>query len=80
MAFVKTRLSPQQNSVGTTMTQLKSNATASQADPTVRALELGAKIVTATGTKVVLQMPRGNLAEIHPRPLMFNHLAPLFER
>ncbi|VDD76039.1 unnamed protein product [Mesocestoides corti] len=46
-----------------------------------RALELGASLVTAVpgGTKVVLQMPRGNLEDVHPRALVFNYLTPLFD-
>ncbi len=48
----------------------------------LRALELGATLVTTVpgGTKVVLQMPRGNLEDIHPRSLVFDHLTPYFDR
>nr|CDS16393.1 elongator complex protein 1 [Echinococcus granulosus] len=46
-----------------------------------RALESGARLVAAVAraSKTVLQMPRGNLEEIHPRALVFNHLAPIFD-
>ncbi|CAH8588293.1 unnamed protein product [Schistosoma rodhaini] len=42
-------------------------------------IESGAIIVTATpsDTKVILQMPRGNLEEIHPRALVLAHLSKL---
>ncbi|KAJ3362869.1 hypothetical protein GGF32_005270 [Allomyces javanicus] len=42
-----------------------------------RAVERGAQIVTAHpfGTGLVLQMPRGNLETIHPRPLVLRTLA-----
>lgn len=47
-----------------------------------RALESGARLVTtiARGSKTVLQMPRGNIEDIHPRALVFSQLAPLFDR
>ncbi|VDM17167.1 unnamed protein product [Hydatigera taeniaeformis] len=47
----------------------------------LRPLESGARLVTAVarGSKVVLQMPRGNLEEIHPRSLVFKCLAPIFD-
>ncbi|KAK4470814.1 hypothetical protein MN116_006332 [Schistosoma mekongi] len=43
-------------------------------------IESGSVIVTAipNDTKVVLQMPRGNLEEIHPRALVLAHLCKLF--
>ncbi|VUZ47233.1 unnamed protein product, partial [Hymenolepis diminuta] len=46
-----------------------------------RVLECGAKLVTvvAKGSKTVLQMPRGNIEDIHPRALVFNQLAPIFD-
>lgn len=46
-----------------------------------RELECGAKLVTvvAKGSKTVLQMPRGNIEDVHPRSLVFNQLAPLFD-
>ncbi|KAL5112737.1 putative elongator complex protein 1 [Taenia crassiceps] len=46
-----------------------------------RALESGARLVTAVAraSKTVLQMPRGNLEEIHPRSLIFKYLAPFFD-
>ncbi|KAM7540590.1 hypothetical protein Aperf_G00000038410 [Anoplocephala perfoliata] len=46
-----------------------------------RALESGARLVTtiARGSKTVLQMPRGNIEDIHPRALVFNQLAPIFD-
>ncbi|CAH8592942.1 unnamed protein product [Schistosoma haematobium] len=42
-------------------------------------IESGAIIVTAipNDTKVILQMPRGNLEEIHPRALVLAHLSKL---
>ncbi|KER22921.1 hypothetical protein T265_14754, partial [Opisthorchis viverrini] len=42
-------------------------------------IETGAVLVTAvpTGTAVVLQMPRGNLEQVHPRALVLTHLADL---
>lgn len=48
----------------------------------LRALESGARLVTAVAraSKTVLQMPRGNLEEIHPRALVFKYLAPIFDR
>ncbi|VDK32880.1 unnamed protein product [Taenia asiatica] len=46
-----------------------------------RAVESGARLVTsvARASKTVLQMPRGNLEEIHPRALVFKYLAPIFD-
>lgn len=43
-------------------------------DETVRRLERGSKIVTVVphDSKVVLQMPRGNLETIHPRALVLS--------
>ncbi|GFO49807.1 elongator complex protein 1, partial [Plakobranchus ocellatus] len=47
-----------------------------------RRVERGSKIVSvvANGTKVVLQMPRGNLETIHPRALLINSLKKLMDR
>ncbi|VDN09469.1 unnamed protein product [Dibothriocephalus latus] len=47
-----------------------------------RQLESGARLITAEtcGTKVVLQMPRGNIEVIHPPALVFEYLRPLFDR
>ena len=47
-----------------------------------RNLESGARLVTAVAgtSKTVLQMPRGNLEDIHPRALVLNFLEPLFDR
>lgn len=43
-------------------------------DETVRQIERGARLVCAVpaDTKVVLQMPRGNLEVIHPRSLVLS--------
>ncbi|VDO02683.1 unnamed protein product, partial [Rodentolepis nana] len=48
---------------------------------TPRTLECGSKLVTvvAKGSKTVLQMPRGNIEDIHPRALVFNQLTPAFD-
>ncbi|XP_066919539.1 putative elongator complex protein 1 isoform X2 [Clytia hemisphaerica] len=48
-------------------------------DEASRRVERGSKLVTAVmqGTAVVLQMPRGNLECIHPRPLVITHLQKL---
>ncbi|VDP06205.1 unnamed protein product [Schistosoma curassoni] len=45
-------------------------------------IESGAIIVTAipNDTKVILQMPRGNLEEIHPRALVLAHLSKLLNK
>ncbi|KAK3728978.1 hypothetical protein QZH41_008724, partial [Actinostola sp. cb2023] len=45
-------------------------------DENVRRVERGSRIVVAVGqdTKVVLQMPRGNLETIHPRALVLSYL------
>ncbi|KAL7061436.1 hypothetical protein AAHC03_0892 [Spirometra sp. Aus1] len=53
----------------------------SSSNGTPRLLECGARIVTAEtfGTKVVLQMPRGNLEVIHPPALVFDYLRPLYD-
>ena len=47
----------------------------------VRALERGSKLVLAVpnDTKTVLQMPRGNLEVIHPRPLALHILKKLLD-
>lgn len=42
-----------------------------------RRIERGAFIVAATNTRVVLQMPRGNIEEITPRPLLLKHISDL---
>lgn len=43
-------------------------------DETVRRVERGSRIVTCItdDTKVILQMPRGNLEVIHPRALVLS--------
>uniref|UniRef100_A0A0X3PLM4 Elongator complex protein 1 n=2 Tax=Schistocephalus solidus TaxID=70667 RepID=A0A0X3PLM4_SCHSO len=53
----------------------------SPANNAPRLLEGGARIITAEtfGTKVVLQMPRGNLEVIHPPALVFDYLRPLYD-
>ncbi|XP_073242058.1 elongator complex protein 1-like [Porites lutea] len=45
-------------------------------DENIRSVERGSRIVVAVtqDTKVVLQMPRGNLETIHPRALVLSHL------
>ena len=40
----------------------------------VRSVERGSRIVTASGVKVILQMPRGNIETLYPRLLMFKAL------
>lgn len=40
----------------------------------VRSVERGSKIVTISGFKVILQMPRGNIETVYPRLLMFKAL------
>lgn len=51
-------------------------------DETVRQIERGACIVCAvpTDTKVVLQMPRGNLEVIHPRSLVLSAIRRSLDR
>lgn len=39
-----------------------------------RSVERGARIVTVSGFKVILQMPRGNIETLYPRLLMFKAL------
>jgi elongator complex protein 1 len=46
----------------------------------VRAIERGARIVTASEMRVVLQMPRGNLEGIYPRFIMMQELISLIEK
>ena len=48
---------------------------------TVRRVERGAELVTAVGhdSKVVLQMPRGNLEVIHPRALILSIISQLLD-
>ena len=50
-------------------------------DESIRRVERGSKIVTVVGddTKVILQMPRGNLETIHPRALILNTLKQLLD-
>lgn len=47
-----------------------------------RNVERGAELVACVedGTRVVLQMPRGNLEVVDPRPLLFVKLAELMDR
>ncbi|KAK3698697.1 hypothetical protein RRG08_046199 [Elysia crispata] len=51
-------------------------------DESCRRVERGSRIVTVVGngTKVVLQMPRGNLETIHPRALLISSLKKLMDR
>eukprot|EP00116_Pleurobrachia_bachei_P007841 sb/3468103/ len=51
-------------------------------DTGIRSLERGARLVISDplSSRVVLQMPRGNLELIHPRPLLLTHLAKLIEQ
>jgi elongator complex protein 1 len=46
----------------------------------IRRVEQGSKIVTVAGVNVVLQMPRGNLETIAPRPLVLSHVRSLLSR
>ncbi|KAL5964958.1 putative elongator complex protein 1, partial [Taenia solium] len=64
-----------QSVMATLKKRLSSNSVA------FRTLESGARLVTsvARASKTVLQMPRGNLEEIHPRALVFKYLAPIFD-
>ncbi|KAH9491520.1 putative elongator complex protein 1, partial [Bulinus truncatus] len=50
-------------------------------DESVRRVERGSQIVSAVanGTKVILQMPRGNLETIHPRALVLSALKHLMD-
>ena len=47
----------------------------------IRSLERGSRLVLSdpTSSRVILQMPRGNLELIHPRPLLLTHLAQLID-
>ncbi|KAM8939082.1 elongator complex protein 1 [Pelodytes ibericus] len=58
----------------TTLTALETllNSTSSSSDETIRKVERGSRIVTVVpqDTKVILQMPRGNLETIHHRALV----------
>ncbi|XP_063312037.1 elongator complex protein 1 [Pelobates fuscus] len=62
----------------TTLTALEAllTSTSSPNDETVRKVERGSRIVTVVpqDTKVILQMPRGNLETIHHRALVLAHL------
>lgn len=51
-------------------------------DETVRRVERGSRIVTCVtdDTKVILQMPRGNLEAIHPRALVLSIVRKLLDR
>lgn len=51
-------------------------------DDNLHPIEIGAVLVTAVprDTKVILQMPRGNLEEIHPRALVLAQLAELLDK
>lgn len=48
-------------------------------DTGIRALERGSRLVVSdpSTSRVILQMPRGNLELIHPRPLLLTHLCHL---
>jgi elongator complex protein 1 len=46
----------------------------------IRRVEQGSRIVTVAGVKVVLQMPRGNLETIAPRPLVLSHVRSLLSQ
>lgn len=45
----------------------------------VRAVERGAKLVTSSGSRVVLQMPRGNLEGINPRIMLLKEVFQLIK-
>lgn len=45
-----------------------------------RRIERGARLVVAVDTRVILQMPRGNLETITPRPLVIHVAAELLDR
>jgi len=45
----------------------------------VRAVERGSRIVTVSGFKAVLQMPRGNLEGVQPRALLLKEVINLIE-
>jgi len=45
----------------------------------VRAVERGAKIVTCCGSRVVLQMPRGNLEGIQPRIILLKEVVQMIK-
>ncbi|XP_072037766.1 putative elongator complex protein 1 [Amphiura filiformis] len=51
-------------------------------DETIRRVERGSRIVTAVPdhTKLILQMPRGNLETIHPRPLVLSAVKKLLDK
>ncbi|XP_071794308.1 elongator complex protein 1-like isoform X2 [Asterias amurensis] len=50
-------------------------------DETIRRVERGSRIVVAvpSDTKLILQMPRGNLETIHPRPLVLSAIKKLLD-
>jgi elongator complex protein 1 len=43
-------------------------------DFNVRAVERGSRLVSCTQSRLVLQMPRGNLEGIHPRIILCKHI------
>ena len=45
----------------------------------VRAVERGARLVTCCGSRVVLQMPRGNLEGIQPRNILLKEVVQLIK-
>lgn len=51
-------------------------------DETIRRVERGSQLVVAVpcDTRVVLQMPRGNLEGIHPRALVLSAVRRLLDR
>ena len=55
---------------------------ASWSEVASRRLERGSRLVAAVrgDTRLVLQMPRGNLEVVHPRPLVVARLAHLMNR
>lgn len=69
--------------LSTALTQLQSilPTQSCATNDTVRRVERGAELVTAVahGSKVVLQMPRGNLEAIHPRALILTIISQLLD-
>ena len=51
-------------------------------DESVRRVERGSRIVCVVpeDTKLILQMPRGNLETIHPRALVLSHIRKCLDR
>ena len=58
------------------------NPSAKVYNDNIHPVETGAVIVSTDpqGTKVILQMPRGNLEEIHPRALVLSYLGDLLDK